>query len=87
MTPWMESKVLNHEKGLYPEMIADRIRGDGGGSAAESPCDETAKKQKKHSVNCVLPLSMTSKMGTTSEHVTMILCVGEQWDGGGRLVG
>ena len=35
-----EFKVLNHE------VTADRIVGNGGGSAAESSCDETANCQK-----------------------------------------
>ena len=42
MLPWMKSQVLFHEIGLCQEIIAGRIGGNGGGSAAESPCDETA---------------------------------------------
>ena len=35
----------NHEIGLYQEMKAGRIGGNGGGSVAERPCDETANFQ------------------------------------------
>ena len=55
--PWMESQVLNREIGLCQEMTAGRIGGHGGGSAAESPCNETANFRTK----LIFPLHLLPK--------------------------
>ena len=45
MMPGMTSVALNHELGPCQDMIASRVSGNGGGSAAESLCDKTENCQ------------------------------------------
>ena len=71
IVPCMNYKVLNHEIRLCQGMIMGSIGGSGGGSAEESPCDDTANLQTYfRSLNCVWLLQSLNSISLKTNPAT-----------------